>query len=75
MKVKLNVVETYRVDTQDEADQALEDARTDAVTNGYEVTDNKATYKTKKAKGQIIDDGWEVTITKHYNDFWYDGAF
>ena len=43
--------------------------------NGYEVTGNKATYKTKKAKGQIIDDGWEVTITKHYNDFWYDGAF
>lgn len=75
MKTRLNIVETFRVDTQTDADQAIEDARAEAEKNGYEITATKATYKSKKAKGAIVDEGWEVMITKHYQDFWFDGAF
>ena len=75
MKVKLNVVESYRVDTQSEADAAIEEARSEAMTKGYDVTGNKMSYKAKKSKGQVVDEGWEVTITKHVNDFGQDGAF
>ena len=31
--------------------------------------------KEKKAKGAVVDEGYEVTLIKHFSDFWYDGAF
>ena len=70
MKTLLNVTETYRVDSEEEVKQAIEDAKNDAEENGYLIKGHSSKMKEKKSKGEVIDEGWEITIKKEYNLFW-----
>ena len=63
MKYLINVVETYRVDTEAEADQLIEEAK--AVGN---LSKYSCVYKEKKQKGEVIEDWYRVTLTKTFND-------
>ena len=65
---KIKTVETFRADTETEAENFIMKLKENA--NDYDLRKYGITKKEKKAKGEIIDEGYEVTATKVYNDFW-----
>lgn len=67
---RLKVTEEYRAYSEQEAIDALNEARAKQNIEGYTLGANGYKYKTKKAKGEIVDQGWTVSITKIYNEFW-----
>jgi hypothetical protein len=66
----LKRTEEYRVSTEEEAKAAIESFTQDAKEKGYTVSSASYTYKEKKAKGEVIDYGYLVKVTKVFNDFW-----
>ena len=66
----LKVTEEYRTDSEIEAKEAMERFRAEAKEKGYYITKSGYTYKVKKAKGDIIDEAWVVSITKEYGKVW-----
>lgn len=63
MKYLTDVTEVYRVDSEAEADQLLETAKTSGVLNKY-----SCVYKERKQKGEIIDSWYKVTLNKKFTD-------
>ena len=72
MKI-LKQTEEYRTDSEDEAIAVIESYRKDAEEKGYVLGASGYTYKTKKAKGEIIDEAWVVKVTKILGGVWDDG--
>lgn len=62
-KYLLKTVETYRVDSEEEADKLIMEAKEDSV---YTLEKFSSQYKTRKAKGEIIDDYYKVILTKSF---------
>lgn len=60
----------YRVETEDEAKELIEEARAQSQAKGYVL--KKASYerKVKKSKGEVIAEGFLVTIVTSYAGFW-----
>ena len=71
MKI-LKQTEEYRTDSEDEAIAVIESYRKDAEEKGYVLGASGYTYKTKKAKGEIIDEAWVVKVTKILGGVWDD---
>lgn len=67
---QLKVTVESRAYSEDEAKAFLDDFRSKANTDGYIVGANGYTYKTKKAKGEIIDEAWVCKCTAIYNEVW-----
>lgn len=67
---KLKVTEEYRAYTEEEAITAINNARDAQNTEGYQLGANGYKYKTKKAKGEVVDEAWVVSIQKIYNEVW-----
>lgn len=63
----LKVTEEYRTETEDEAKEAMEQFRAEAKTKGYEIASLGYTYKTKKSKGEIIDEAYVVQVKKVFS--------
>ena len=70
MKKLISVVEQYRFDTEEEASNFLEECKADANSHGYTLKSYTSTKKEKKAKGEIIDEGYLVKVSKEYDSFW-----
>ena len=70
MKVLLNRTDVYRVDTEEEVKQAIEEAKEEAEEQGYVLKGYSSKLKEKKSKGEVIDEGYEVTFKVEYNTFW-----
>lgn len=70
---RLKVTEEYRAYSEQEAIDALNEARTKQNTEGYTLGANGYKYKTKKAKGEIVSEAWIVSITKVYDEVWDEG--
>ena len=66
----LKKTEEYRVGTEDEAKAAIEAFTQDAKDKGYTIASASYTYKEKKSKGEVIDYGFLVKVTKVFGDFW-----
>ena len=66
----LKVTEEYRTDSEIEAKEVMERFRAEAREKGYHINKSGYTYKTKKAKGDIIDEAWVVSITKEFGSVW-----
>ncbi len=64
-KYLVSVVETYRVDTEDEAVKLIEEAKHN---NKYELTKYTNEHKEVKQKGEIVDEYQKVSLTKFIND-------
>ena len=64
-KYLVSTVETYRVDTEAEATQAIEEAKKNG---SYVLGKYTSEHKTRKAKGEIIDEYWKLSLTKLFND-------
>lgn len=85
-KYLINVTETYRVDTEPEVEQILEEAK---AAKEYELTKYNCAYKEVKQKGEVIDDYYKLSLVKvftsekepersmqiTYNKEGYDNAF
>lgn len=59
--MKIKDSETYRVDSEEEAMQLIEDMKTN-----FTVTKASYTMKTKKSKGEIVDMWFQVSIERSY---------
>ena len=62
-KYLLKTVETYRVDTEEEADKLITEAKENSV---YALEKFSSQYKTRKSKGEVIDDYYKVILTKSF---------
>lgn len=71
MKI-LKQTEEYRTDSEEEAIAVIESYKKDAEEKGYILGASGYTYKTKKAKGEIIDEAWVVKVTKILGGVWDD---
>ena len=65
MKYLVSVVETYRVDNEKEAATAIEEAKKD---NTYILSKYTSEHKEVKAKGEVVDEYYKVTLTKLFNN-------
>lgn len=70
---RLKVTEEYRAYSEQEAIDALNEARAKQNTEGYTLGANGYKYKTKKAKGEIVSEAWVVSVTKVYDEVWDEG--
>ena len=64
-KYLVSTTETYRVDTESEATQAIEEAKQDG---SYVLGKYASEHKERKSKGEVIDEYWKLTLTKLFND-------
>jgi len=65
MKNLIDVIETYRVDTEAEVQALLDSAKNDST---YSVSKYNCVAKEKKQKGEVIESWYKVTIGKHFTD-------
>lgn len=70
MRVLLSNTEVYRIDSEEEVKEAIEEAKANANADGYILKGYSSKIKEKKSKGEVIDSGYEVTLKKEYNTFW-----
>jgi hypothetical protein len=59
--IAIKKVDSYRVDTEEEAKNLLEELRNKS--QGYELTKHEVKMKTKKVKGEIVDSWYVLTVT------------
>ena len=67
MKTLKKTIES-RAYSEEEAKEFLDAFRKEAQEKGYVVGANGYTYKTKKSKGEIVDEAWICKCTAIYND-------
>lgn len=60
------------VETEEAAISLVQKAKEEATQKGYILGASGYTYKTKKAKGEIIGELWVVTIKKVLGGVWDD---
>lgn len=65
MKYLVSVVETYRVDNEKEAATAIEEAKKDT---SYILSKYTSEHKEVKAKGEVVEEYYKVTLTKIFNN-------
>lgn len=66
----LKITYEARAYSEDEAKEYLDKFRSEAAEKGYLVGANGYTYKSKKAKGEIVDEAWICKCTAIYNEIW-----
>lgn len=66
----LKVTEEYRAESEQEVKEMNEQFKTEAKSEGYILNAFSYTKKEKKAKGEIVDEGYLVKVAKVYGGFW-----
>lgn len=61
----IKTTEVYRVETEEEAKKFIEEQKQN---DAYEMIKYSSEYKTKKAKGEIEDEWFRVTLVKNFDD-------
>jgi hypothetical protein len=65
MKYLITTTETYRVDSEEEVEAILEEAKNDS---NYSLVKYSSMYKEKKAQGDVVDSWFKLTLTKTFTD-------
>ena len=65
MEYLVSTTEVYRVDDEASATALIEKAKHD---NMYDLSKYSSVKKEKKQKGEIIDEWYQVSLTKKFND-------
>lgn len=65
MKYLIQVTETYRVDTEDQVKEMIEEAKADG---RFQLLKYTSQYKERKAKGEVVDAWYKVTFTKGFTE-------
>ena len=63
MKYLIETTEVYRVDSEDEAKVVVENAKKTSSVIKY-----NCVYREKKAKGEVVDSWYKVTIVKRWDN-------
>lgn len=66
----LEVTTKIRAYSEEEARDFLDNFKAKSSAEGYVVGANGYTYKSKKSKGEIIDEAWICKCTAIYNEVW-----
>lgn len=64
-KYLITTTETYRVDTEAEATDLINNAKNDT---NYVLTKYSTTKRERKQKGEIVDEWYRVSLVKNFND-------
>ena len=64
-KYLITVTEIYRVDTEQEAINMIQEAKDN---NQYQLLEQNYKYKEKTQKGEIVDTYWKVTLKKGFDN-------
>ena len=64
-KFLVSTTEVFRVETDEEAKNLIEEAKTSSM---FELGKYSSEFKVKKQKGEIVDEWYKVTLVKHFND-------
>ena len=64
----LKTTDVYRVDTEEEAETMMAQAKDEQIQYGYTLTKAGYAIKTKKSKGEIVDSWAVVSIEKTFNE-------
>lgn len=59
-----------RANSEAEAKQIIEEYREQANEKGYVIGAAGYTYKTKKSKGEVIDEAWICKIVMQFGEIW-----
>jgi hypothetical protein len=65
MNYLISTVETYRVDTEAEVEQMINEAKNASV---FSLTKYNCERKDVKEKGEVIGEYYKLTLTKSFND-------
>lgn len=65
MRYLTQVTETYRVDDEEQVLAMIEEAKQD---KKFTLTKHTSQFKERKAKGEVIDQWFKVTLTKVFTD-------
>jgi len=65
--IKFKEVVTFIVNTDEEADEIIVNARKD---NSFSLVGTKITHKEKKEKGEVVDSHFLVELKKQYTEEW-----
>lgn len=65
MKYLITVVETYRIDDESEVEVAIAEAKEDP---NFTLTKYNREYKERKAKGEVVDSWYKLSLTKVFTD-------
>jgi hypothetical protein len=65
MKYLTQVTETYRIDSEDQVLETIEEAKRDG---RFILAKHTSQFKEHKAKGEVIDSWYKVTLTKKFCD-------
>jgi len=68
--ILLETTQKYRAESEDEAKRMMEAFREEAASKGYTIKKSGYEYKNKKSKGEIIDEGYLVTVVQTFGGFW-----
>ena len=63
-KFLVSTVETYRVNTDEEAKNLIEEAKNSSM---FELGKYSSEYKEQKSKGEVVDSWYRVILTKKFN--------
>jgi len=64
-KFLISTCETYRVDTEKEVKDFIEENKKD---KRFTLTKYVSEYKERKSKGEVVDTFYKLTLTKVFND-------
>jgi len=67
MKELKRITEIYKVATEEEATELIQEFKDGQATGDYEITKYESKYRNKKAKGEIVEEWYSVLIQKDYN--------
>ena len=63
MNYLIETTEIYRVESEDDAKELVEEAKRTSTVSKY-----SCVYKEKKVKGEVVDSWYRVSITKKWDD-------
>ena len=64
-KYLVSATEVYRVDNEESAAALIDEAKAETI---YILAKYSSVKKEKKAKGEIVDEWYQVTLVKKFND-------
>lgn len=69
-KVVIKETREYRVETEDDAVNLINECRKQASEMNHEIAEAKSTHKEKKKNKEVVDECWLVKITEVFNSIW-----
>lgn len=67
MKFLMKTTDVFRVDTEEEAMNLIQEFKDNQISEGYTLSKSGYVLKTRKSKGEIIDSWFIVTVERSFD--------